>query len=221
MIVYQCNKKTINELKPQFQWGKNLIDQIIENFKKQAEVESDFPCSYLQNAFKRKLVNFSLIPYDEEKQKYDFKEFLVDLDIYTNLNQSKKWDGKNIHTHEPLLVLFENNSDIKTTSQFEETFQSSIQYLIDNDDDKFKNQISIDPSKAYLNMHFKNREIFINASHPNNKNRSFCNSLMFEINTRECYVNINENQKQGNKIREGIRNSVDIFISKTPVLKHH
>jgi len=123
-------------------------------------------------------------------------------------------------------VFFQPISEINKTSDFEQIFVQSLEYLIEHDSQQWDGKVPQDPDADFWTMCFNGVQIFINVSHPNHKlrrSRNLCDALTFVINPRERFDVFAPNTKEGYSLREKIRENIDIYdkIPRSPLLGHY
>ncbi|WP_321380938.1 YqcI/YcgG family protein [Rhizobium sp.] len=208
---------------PSFGWVHGILSQFQFRFDNINDESKKFPCVFAQNAYKRSNIKFLFIPFDQEQKQYRYDIMLQGIDRY--LKDALQWD-QDVNTAEPLLTIFEPINTIHSTSDYQAVFSQSLQYLIDHDTHDWVGGIPQDPSKDFWTMCFGGTQIFINVSHPNNRNRlsrNLCGALVLVINPRERFDVVAGSNKKGHLIREQIRKNIDGYdlIPRSPYLGHY
>lgn len=208
---------------PHLEWISKILVQFKSRFENIHDEAKKFPCVFAQNAYRRYNIKFLFIPFDQNRQRYHYDLMLNGIDLY--LQEAVKWDG-DVNTADPLLAIFEPAETLQSTGDYQSIFSESLQYLIDHDTHDWVGGIPQDPSRDFWTMCFKGTQIFINVSHPNNKNRlsrNLCDALVLVINPRERFDVVAGSSKKGHLIREQIRRNIDGYdlIPHSPYLGHY
>nr|WP_315463304.1 YqcI/YcgG family protein [uncultured Rhodoferax sp.] len=213
---------SLSGLPLKFSWASTQIEKILQLFVEEAGTKNGFPCIFAQNAMKRKLVKFILVPFSAQSKTHEYQSFAVDLEEY--LDGVHQWNGE-INSHKPLLVIFEPLADMDEQGEekYREIFIDSMQHLLDNDDVAWSESISKDPGDPTWTMCFKGVEIFVNVSHPahvQRRSRNLCDSLVFVLNPRRVFDVAAPANTQGIRISEKIRSNLTIYddVSPSPLL---
>jgi uncharacterized protein len=223
MLIRQDDEKVLTKnLSSNFSWAYPLFEQLGNRFSS-GDSAPGFPCIFAQKVFALRNIRFLLVPFSQVGSKYQFQELSNGLSSY--LDDARDWDG-NISTAEPLLVMFEPQGSVRTTSAFEKVFFESLQYLIDHDTQAWRRKLPKDPNAEFWSMCFGGTEIFINVSHPNHQNRrsrNLCDALVFVINPRERFDKVAGNDHKGHLIRERIRGNIDLYdkVPRSQYLGHY
>lgn len=188
----------------------------MHRFSEEAGTKNGFPCIFAQNAIKRRLVKFLLVPFVAGTENHDYQSFATDLEQY--LSNFPKWNGE-INSHHPLLVVFQPFSMAQSVAKYKEVFVDSMQYLLDNDTIDWEEGISKNPENPTWTMCFKGVEIFVNVSHPahiKRRSRNLCDSLVFVLNPRKVFDVAAPANIQGIRISEKIRSNLAIYDDVPP-----
>ncbi|MFD1747582.1 YqcI/YcgG family protein [Rhizobium helianthi] len=196
-----------------------MMQQIASRFE--TEEGPEFPCVFAQNAFARG--NILCLPVPFKDKGYDLKFFYDGLKDY--LEDCLKWDGS-VNTAQPLLVLFEPVAHLSSTSDYQELFISSMQYLIDHDPIPWVDGTPTAPEREFWSMCFQGQQIFVNVSHPQNlkrRSRNLCDCMVLVINPRERFDIVAGIHKKGFAMRQKIRENIDLYddVPRSPLLGHY
>jgi len=198
------------DLPKSYEWAASQLDDISQRFIEEPGTPNGFPCVFGHNAFKRKLVYFSLIPSAGPDQ-FDLNVLTDDVGEY--LEHSKSWDG-DVNTHNPLLVVFQAKKTAKPTEFYKDRFVEALQHLIDVDDVPWPSSVVLNATHHSWTMCFKGIEIFVNVSHPNHVNRRSRNlgeGMVFVLNPRQRFDVVAPANRQGHLIEEKIRSNIDVY----------
>lgn len=171
--------------------------------------DSEFPCVFSRNAFKRGLVH---IVFVEGSGPDDFTRLASALTDYTVL--SRDWDGR-LDSAYPLVVLF---SDAATGHQDLDGFRSFgwhvLQSLHDLDPSPWPEEIAHHPSDPQWSMCFSGMPLFVNMStpvHVRRRSRNLGDHFAMVINPRERFDVVAGDTPRGRKTRSNIRRRVDRY----------
>ena len=137
-------------------------------------------------------------------------------DLGHYLARAAEWDGK-VSTAEPLLMVF-NPAHVKADSVagYHAMGWDVLQYWHDNDPKPWPGNVSLDPHTSYWSMCFSGVQIFVNMSNPAHvvrKSRNLGHAMTFVINPRERFDMVAGDNPQGRKIREMVRERIEIYDS--------
>lgn len=203
-------EQTLRETIPWRRAAVRDVEQRLEN--------SEFPCIFARNAFKKGLVH---VVFVEGTAPDDLMRLADALTRYVVL--SRDWDER-LDSAYPLVVLF---SDAATGHQSLSGFHSFgwrvLQSLHNSDFIPWPEEFANHPSDPHWSMCFSGMPLFINMStpvHVRRRSRNLGSYFTMVINPRERFDVVAGDTPRGRKTRSTIRQRVDRYdeISHSPDL---
>ncbi|MDT8999692.1 YqcI/YcgG family protein [Paucibacter sp. APW11] len=186
-------------------WHRQVHEQLGERLR----APSEFPCTFSQNAFKRKLICYSFV---EQSDEAGLAASAADLRQYTSL--SRQWNGS-INTARPLVVAFSlQAARFDTLEQYHAFGWQVLQAWHGLDLEDWPNGVARDPHEPFWSMCFDSMQLFVNMSvplHRARRSRNLGDHLLFIVNPRERFDIVAGNTPEGRAMRTHIRQRVEHY----------
>lgn len=186
-------------------WERSVLEQL----KSRLEGDSDFPCVFAKNAFKKVALRFLFVPDDTEGSVRDLAE---GLEQYVELSRS--WDGT-VDTAYPLIIAYSKEAiSSEELSAYQNFGWAILQRLHHLDKVEWPSDIARDADSPSWSMCFAGMPLFFNMSapvHTRRKSRNLGDYFIMVVNPRERFDDVAGNTRKGSKIREKIRNRIEAY----------
>lgn len=193
--------------------GPQWHERVYENLYDRLGRNSDFPCLFSQNAFRRELIRFAFV---EDASDGSIDRLAADLASYVEL--SRDWDGS-LATAYPLIVAFSHEAIAdKSLEEYHAFGWRILQALHRRDRSDWPDDVAKDPHSPFWSMCFAGMQLFVNMSHPahwERLSRNLGDHLVFVINPRERFDVVAGDTPAGRKVRQNIRERIAVYDGKT------
>ncbi|MFK0167058.1 YqcI/YcgG family protein [Rhizobium sp. NPDC090279] len=183
--------------------------QVFADVRARLEPPSLFPCTFSQNAFRRRLLQFSFVERLDERGLAQSTEDLRDF-----IEESRKWDGQ-VNTARPLIVAFSRHlADFGSLKEYHEFGWHVLQRWNDIDPAEWPGDVATDPNQPFWSMCFAGMQLFVNMSaprHTRRKSRNLGEHFLFIVNPRERFDLVAGDTEEGRKLRRQIRKRVEAY----------
>lgn len=189
--------------------GKAWHVLVFKDIASRLSGDSEFPCIFSKNAFRKQLIKFIFVETIEEESWQYLAEGLTE---YVEL--SKRWDG-NLDTAYPLIVAFSLEViQAKSVEDYQNFGWQVLQKLHEIDPDPWPEKVAHTPQDPLWSMCFKGMQLFCNMSNPAHsirKSRNLGQHFILVINPRERFDIFAGNNPSGKKVRANIRNRIECY----------
>lgn len=192
-----------------FDSGKEWHRNFFEDIESRLIGNSDFPCIFSKNAFRKQIIKFLFV---ESIEINDMQHLAEGLKEYVEI--SKQWEG-DLDTAYPLIVGFSLNAiNAKSVSEYHSFGWKVLQKLHELDPAFWPEEVTTDPNSSAWSMCFNGMQLFCNMSNPAHKirrSRNLGRHFIFVINPRERFDIFAGNTPSGNKVRSNIRDRINHY----------
>jgi FPC/CPF motif-containing protein YcgG len=193
---------------------------VLRDLKRKLEGDSEFPCVFSKNAFRKQLLKFIFV---ERTDSSGIQHLASGLKAYVDLSRS--WDGS-LDTAYPLIVAFSHECiRARTVQEYHAFGWQVLQRLHDRDAAPWPENVSENPESATWSMCFSGMALFCNMSSPAHearRSRNLGEHFILVVNPRERFDVVAGNTPAGRRVRITIRNRIDRYddIPHSPMLGH-
>lgn len=186
--------------------GKDWHRVVFKNIESRLSGDSNFPCIFSKNAFRKQLVKFIFV---ENIDTSGIQHLADGLKEYVEV--SKQWDG-NLDTAYPLIVAFSLDAiNAKSVDSYHDFGWKVLQKLHEIDPAPWPEKVATDPNSSSWSMCFNGMQLFCNMSNPAHqirRSRNLGEHFILVINPRERFDIFAGDTPSGRKVRSNIRDRI-------------
>ena len=189
-----------------YEKGKDWHHTVFKDIESRLSGDSDFPCIFSKNAFRKQLVKFIFV---ENIDTSGIQYLAEGLKEYVEV--SKQWDG-NLDTAYPLIVAFSLNTiNAESVDSYHAFGWKVLQKLHEIDPAPWPDEVATDPNSNSWSMCFNGMQLFCNMSNPAHcirRSRNLGEHFILVINPRERFDIFAGDTPSGRKVRSNIRDRI-------------
>ncbi|MDU8927292.1 YqcI/YcgG family protein [Alisedimentitalea sp. MJ-SS2] len=186
-------------------WHQDVLDDI----RARLSSPSDFPCTFSQNAFRRRLVQFAFV---DAPGTAGFDQGATALTQYAA--ESRNWDGR-VDSAKPLLMVFGPGTVAgNKLDDYHAHGWQALHHWMATDPTPWPETVAPNPQDPFWSFCFDGLQLFVNMSapaHVTRKSRNLGRYLTLVINPRERFDIVAGDTPEGQRTRARIRARAEAY----------
>lgn len=187
-------------------WGRPCLEELVSTL---LSAERPFPCTFAVAAAKKNTLRFGFISdLDDESAWQPLIDILGGyLDEYQSISKDTS-----------LAVLFPPDKQPRTLEEYNKKFWSVLQYLHDNDPDRWPHDVPADPEDSMWEFAFGDTSIFVVCNTPAHTTRHSRHSsgFLMTFQPRWVFEGLEADSGRGTAARRVIRKRLRAFDDMEP-----